>query len=230
MEDVEKPIDFEFRQSIYIVKSTGKKAKNLHELRDFIASVSDECIFHHTYQYFLKGHILEYTNDFAQWAGETLEERALAEHLSNIDPYDYKSIQDLRSQILNVIDYYLKTFPEPKDVIPGEEFYFNETVTLIFPVGIRVKNLAEFLTAIRYVDTDTIYYHFYEARVRLRGGVDDFSRWIQDVFGKENLVEKIRAIDPFMHTLEEIKKHIEEAVEEEVRNDMEVVDRCLTSM
>jgi hypothetical protein len=207
-----------------------KKAKNLHELRDFISSVSDECIFHHTYQYFLKGHILEYTNDFAQWAGETLEERALAEHLSNIDPYDYKSIQDLRSQILNVIDYYLKTFPEPRDVIPGEEFYFNETVTLIFPVGIRVKNLAEFLTAIRYVDTDTIYYHFYEARVRLRGGVDDFSRWIQDVFGKENLVEKIRAIDPFMHTLEEIKKHIEEAVEEEVRNDMEVVDRCLTSM
>ena len=91
-------------------------------------------------------------------------------------------------------------------------------------------NLAEFLTAIRYADTDSIYYHFYEARVRLGGGIDDFSRWIEDVFGKENLTEKIRAIDPFMHSLEEIKKHIEEAVEEEVRNDMEVVDRCLTNM
>lgn len=54
---------FEFKQCVSLLKSTGKKAKNLRELRDAIAVVSDESIFHHTYQYFLKGHILEYTND-----------------------------------------------------------------------------------------------------------------------------------------------------------------------
>ena len=221
---------FEFRQCVSIIKSTGNRAKNLRELRDFITETSDECIFHHTYKYFLKEHILEYTNDFAHWAGESLEESVLAEQLSNIDPYDFMDIQALRDKIISVIDRYLEKFPEPRAVISGEEFYFNETVTLIFPVGIRVKNLAEFLTAIRYVDTDSIYYHFFEARVRLGGGIDDFSRWIEDAFGKMSLVNRIRTIDPFMHNLEGIRTLIEQAVEEEVRNDMEVVDRCLTNM
>lgn len=77
---------FEFKACASILKSTGKKAKNLRELRDIIAVVGDGSIFHHTYQYFLKGPVFEYTNDFAQWAGESLEERALSEHLSNTDP------------------------------------------------------------------------------------------------------------------------------------------------
>ncbi|MEW6067633.1 MAG: DUF5752 family protein [Nitrospirota bacterium] len=221
---------FEFKQCISIIKSTGKKAKDLHELRDIIAVISDECIFHHTYQYFLKGHVLEYTNDFAQWAGESLEERALAEHLSNIDPYDFKNINDLRNKLVAVIDEYLINFPEPRKAIHGDEFYFNETITLIFPVGIRAKNLAEFLTAIKFVETGSIYYHFYEARIRLGGGVDDFSRWIEDAFEKKELAEKIRTIDPFMHNIEEIRGHITELVEGEVRKDMEVLDRCLTGI
>jgi hypothetical protein len=228
LEEIIEP--FEFRQCIGILKSTGKNAKNIKELRDLIATVSDECIFHHTYQYFLKEHILEYTNDFAHWAGENLEESALSEQLSNIDPYDFKNITDLRDELIHVINDYLERFPEPREAILGNEFYFNETVTLIFPVGIRAKNLAEFLTAIKYVDSDSIYYHFYEARVRLGSGIDDFSRWVEDIFGKKELAERIRAIDPFMHTIEEIRRHIIEAVGEEVRKDMEVIDRCLTSI
>jgi hypothetical protein len=219
---------FEFNQCISILKSTGEKAKNLHELRNIIAVISDDCIFHHTYQYFIKGHVLEYTNDFAHWAGESLEERALSEHLSNIDPYDYKNISGLKNKLLEVIDNYLENYPEPREAMPNDEFYFNETITLIFPAGIRAKNLAEFLTAIKYVDAGSVYYHFFEAQIRLGGGIDDFSRWIEDAFGKKDLVEKIRSIDPFMHDLEGIRKHIAEAVEEEVKRDMEVVDRCLT--
>jgi hypothetical protein len=227
---MEEIMPFEFKQCISILKATGKKAKDVSELRDLISTVSDDCIFHHTYQYFLKGHILEYTNDFAHWAGESLEERALSERLSNIDPYDFKDINNLRNELIEVIDDYLNVFPEPREAMPGDEFYFNETVTLIFPVGIRARNLAEFLTAMRYINTPTIYYHFYEARIRLGGGIDDFSRWIEDVFGKKELANRIRSIDPFMHNLEEIKQHIIEEVEEEVRKDMEVIDRCLTSM
>lgn len=228
MAEVVEP--FEFRQCISVLKSTGKKAKSLPELREMLAAVSDECIFHHTYQYFLKGHILEYTSDFARWAGESLEERALSEHLSNIDPYDFLKVGDLRSSLIQVIDNYLERFPEPREAIPGEEFFFTETITVIFPAGILAKNLAEFLTAIKYVDSGSLYYHFYEARVRLGGGIDDFSRWIEDSFGKKELAERIRDIDPFMHPIEEIREHIKEAVEQEVRHDMEVVDRCFMSI
>ena len=212
---------FEFKECVSSIKSTGKSAKSLRGLRDMITSVSGDSIFHHTYQYFLKGHALEYTNDFAHWAGESLEERALCERLSNIDPYDFKEIDDLRSELLRVIDEYLENFPEPREAVEGDEFYFNEPVTLVFPVGTRARNLAEFLTAAKYIDQGSFYFHFYEARVRLGGGVDDFSKWFEDALGRKKLAEKIRAIDPFMHSVEGIREHMVEAVEEEVRTDME---------
>jgi hypothetical protein len=214
---------FAFKQCVSILKSTGRRACDLRELREMIAVVSGDSIFHHTYQYFLKEHIHEYTNDFAHWAGEGLEERALAEHLSNIDPYDFRAIDDLRAELLRVIDDYLARFPEPRKAMPGDEFYFNETITFTFPSGVRARNLAEFLMGIRYVDTGSIYYHYYEARVRLGGGVDDFSAWIEGGLGKPELAERIRGIDPFMHNVEGIREHVIEAVEEEVRKDMEEV-------
>lgn len=219
---MENPVPpFDFQQAISIRKSTGIKAKNLRELRDCIAKISEESIFHHTYQYFLKGHFLEYTNDFGQWAGESLEETILSEHLSNIDPYSFKSIADVRAELLRVIDLYLKNFPEPREAVSGDEFYFNESVALFFPEGVRARNLAEFLMAIKYVDAGCIYYHFYEARSRIGGEMDDFSMWFEEALGKRTLAEKVRAIDPFMHTMEGIRGIISALVETELKHDME---------
>jgi hypothetical protein len=212
---------FEFMECITILKSTGKTARNVRELRAAIALISDESLFHHTYQYFLKGHVLEHTNDFAHWVAESLEKRALSERLSNIDPFAFEDLSHLRQEFLQTIDDDIADFPEPRDAIPGEEFYFNETVTIIFPVGMRAKNLAEFLLAVRYVDPASIYYHFYEARIR--HGTDDFSTWIEDVLGNKELARAICDIDPFMHNIEGIRAHIVEAVENDVRHDMEVI-------
>jgi hypothetical protein len=212
---------FEFMECVTIVKSTGKTARNIPELRSVIARISDKSLFHHTYQYFLKGHILEYTNDFAHWVAESLEKRELSERLSNIDPFASEDLSHLRQELLQSIDDYITAYPEPRDASPGDEFYFNETVTFIFPVGMRAKNLAEFLLAARYVDSASIYYHFYEARIR--HGTDDFSTWIEDVLEKRELARAICAIDPFMHNIEGIRAHIVEAVENDVRRDMEVI-------
>jgi hypothetical protein len=214
---------FDFRACISVLKSTGKKARNLGELRDIISVVSEDCLFHHTYQYFLKGHVLEYTSDFAHWAGESLEERALAERLANIDPYDLGSIDAVRKELVKVIDDYLLHFPEPREALAGDEFYFNETLSLVFPVGVRVKNLAEFLAAIKYVDAASVYYHFFEARMRLGSGKDDFSSWMEETLGKTELALKVRSIDPFMHSLEDIRRHVADAVEKVVRKEMEVL-------
>jgi|Deesub1362A_J573_1020465.scaffolds.fasta_scaffold00271_25 hypothetical protein len=223
--DKETPIQqirpFEFKQCIAILKATGKKASTIRELRNGISEVSDECIFHHVYQYFLKGHILEYTNDFAQWTAHFLEERALAEQLSNLDPYMFHSIEDVRKELLRIIDTFLESFPEPRPVLAGNEFYFSEALTIVFPCGVKAKNLAEFLVAIKNVDAESIYYHFYEARMRLGGGVDDFSRWIEGSLRRKDLAERIRNIDPFMHNLDGIREQIAGFVEEDLRIEME---------
>jgi Family of unknown function (DUF5752) len=212
---------FGFKQCISLLKSTGVKAKNLGELHKAIAAIPEDSIFHHTFQYFLKGHTQEYTNDFAHWAGESLEERTLAEELSNLDPYDFANLYDVRKALLSIIEKFLERFPEPRESLPGDEFYFNETVTIVFPAGITVKNLAEFLMAIKYVDSSSIYYHFYDARARLGEKTDDFSRWIGDSLGKTELAASIREIDPFMHATEGIRERITELIESEVRHEME---------
>jgi hypothetical protein len=219
--DVEHGQFFEFKQCISISRLTGKKAANLAQLRDLLTTVSDESIKHHTYQYFLSGHIFEYTNGFAHWVAQSLGEKALSERLSNIDPYSFPDINDLRQGLLCPIEERLKESPAPRDAMPGEELHFGEAITLVFPAGIRVQNLAEFLIGIKYIDKSSVYYHFYEARMRLGGDADDFSRWFLNALGNVSLADKMKAVDPFMHSLEGIRAHIVEAVEWEVRKSME---------
>ncbi len=223
MEKTAELKSFEFRACVSLVKAMGKKATTLRELRDLIASVSDNSILHHTCEYFLKGHILEHTNDFAQWAAEGLEERALAEHLSNIDSFGFNRVEDLRAELIRVIEDYLEKFPEPREAMEGDEFYFLQAVTLIFPLGIRAQNLAEFLLGMRYVEAASISYHFYEARMLFGKGVDDFSVWVEEALGKAELAARIRSIDPFMHDAEGIRSHIIAEIEAEVERDMEAV-------
>lgn len=212
---------FEFRECSILLKATGLKAKSVQEMRNLLSEVSENCIYHHTHQYFFKGNILEYTNDFAQWAGETIGERELAERLSNIDPYSFGSVSELRIELIRVIDEFLSVFPTPREALRGEELFFNESITIIYPLGIRARNLAEFLMVIRYIDPASIYYHFYEARKRLKG-FDDFSMWIEHSLGMKEAAEKLRSIDPFMHNIEAIRSHIIDEIEEVVRSDMEV--------
>jgi hypothetical protein len=211
---------FEFKQCVILIKATGRKAASLRELRDLIAAASAESIAHHTYQYFLKGHILEYTNDFAHWAGKSLEEGALAEQLSNIDPYACRDEEELRGELLQAIDDHLERLPVPRTAIRGDEFFFSEAITFIFPAGVRARNLAEFLMALKYVDESSLYYHFYDARQRLESGRDDFTTWFISL-GKADLAGAVGAIDPFMHTLEGIRERIAQAVEASVRKDIE---------
>ena len=212
---------FEFKQNVSILRSTGETARNLPELRQGISSVRDESIYHHTYQYFQKGMIREYTSDFAHWVGESLEERALAEQLSNIDPYEFGSVAGLRERLLVVIDAYLREFPAPREARERDEFHFTDAITLSYPLGIKARNLAELLMGIKYVDEQSLYHHFYEARVRLEQKCDDFSAWIGSVAGKPDLAATIRAIDPFMHSIEGIRGHLAELIEQEVQRDMQ---------
>jgi len=214
---------FIFMDCVKILKSTGKRASNLRELRDIIGETTEACLFHHVCEYFLKGHVLEYTNDFAHWAGESLEERALSEYLSNIDPFEFRTMEQLRAALLSCIDDYLTHFPEPRGALKKDEFYFNETASVVFPIGMRAGNLAEFLLAIKFIDAGSLYYHFYEARIRHK--VDDFSTWIKDTMGKQRIVTSLQLIDPFMHNIEGIRQHILELVDKELQEDMEAMGK-----
>lgn len=216
-----KDKSFYFMDIVNVIKHTGTKATSLKEMRDAIASVSKDCLFHHTCQYFSKGNIQEHTNDFSQWIYTSLDDSILAEQLSNIDPYSFTSMTALRKHFLKVIDKYIEDFPEPRVALPDEAFFFNEAVTFIFPAGVKARNLAEMLMAIKFLDSSSIYYHFYEARARLKKGTDDFSKWIDEVGKAPRIAERLRAVDPFMNNLESLREKIIDILEKGIKREME---------
>lgn len=210
MAEIPEVCGFHFYESVSIVKLTGQRASTLEELVNLLSEVDHEVIFHHMHQYFLKerAEAPDYPNDFAQWAAESLEDRVLAERLANVDPFEYESLEELREALIAIIDDHLEAQPYPRPVMAGKEFYFNQTFSLIMPTGKEAITLSQFREHLAQVDDSSIYYHMLEARLRLHKRGDDFSEWLEDCLGLSDLAGRIRRIDPYFTTLNDLRKEI----------------------
>jgi hypothetical protein len=201
---------FIFFECIALVKLTGRKASNITEFLEIFKRVSPECVFHHMHQYFLKpsARLIYYTNDFAAWVAEWLEEKSLAERLANLNPYAYASVEELRWETIHIIENYLTEFPPPRPVLPGGEFYFNEGVTIVVPTGLEATNTEGFAECLEKVDRSSIYFHFFEARLRLGKERDDFSEWLSTTLGMKEIAEEIKSFDAYLFDLDELRNKI----------------------
>lgn len=214
-----KKSNFEFYDSIILVSPTGEYASNLKEFLHILEQSEDKVIFHHLYQSHIKYYfkIWDYPNDFANWAAEALEDLPLAEKLANLDPYDCKTVEEAKQIVVEIIEDHLWHSPTVPWVRPGFEFYFSSSTTIIMPLGIKVSTLKEFKCALEKISESSLYYHFYEGRKRHKEKLlDDFSLWIEYNFEKNNLLEKIREIDFYFFSLEEIRKKLIKILDQEI--------------
>lgn len=207
---VPEECSFHFYESVNMVRLTGLRSRTLEELVNLLSEVDHEVIFHHMHQYFLKERTEapDYPNDFAQWAAESLEDRVLAERLANVDPFEHESLEDLREALIGIIDDHLEGQLYPRSVLPGKEFFFNQTFSIILPTGLEAMTLGQFRDQLAQVDDSSIYYHVLEARLRLHKRGDDFSQWLEDCLGLSELAERIRHIDPYFTTLNDLRREI----------------------
>ncbi len=201
-----------------LLQTTGLKTATLSELIHAVRVVAPQAVFHHTHQSYLKGTQVapEYTNDFAVWVAQSLEERALAEKLASMDFYSMRSAEEIRTSLINILEDYQKNFPTPRSARKGEEFFFNSSVTLVIPTGLSVFNLNEFKSSLQKVGPSSIYYHFFEAHVRLESPSDDFSFWIEQSLGRKDLCNRIRQVDPYLYSLEGLREKLLELTEAEL--------------
>jgi hypothetical protein len=206
---------FLFWDCIQLIELTNRRAADLHELLEGIKQVPPNSIFLHMHQSFLKYHFAhpEYSNDFSEWVANKLGDKALAEKLSELDPFEYCSIEDLRERMIEIIEEHTCEGLSCGRVKEGDEFYFNQSVTIEMLTDLKASNLQEFAECLRKVPLSSIYYHIFEARLRLEKKSDDFSYWIEDTLGIPELAEKIRNMDPYVHSLEDIKKELINLVE-----------------
>lgn len=209
---------FLFHECMSLSQTTGVKTATLSELIQAVKVVAPGAVFHHTHQSYLKGTLVapEYPNDLAVWVAQSLEERALAEKLASLDFCAMKSVEEIRRAIVNILEDYKEHFPTPRPARPSDEFFFNDAITLVIPTGFRARDLTEFRMALRQVGPSSIYYHFFEARIRLESPSDDFSFWVEQSLDRKNLCYQIRQLDPYLYSLEGLRRKLIELVDLEL--------------
>ncbi|MGP8050174.1 MAG: DUF5752 family protein [Desulfobaccales bacterium] len=215
--DQEAPNSFVFSEYFLMPMPTGNKATNLRELLQFLKEMTEPVLNYHLWQSRLSviRPILEYPNDFALWAAIALHDDLLAEKLSDIDPFDYENLTQVREAMVEQLEEYIWDSPHYQ-VRPGYELYLCEAAAVVLHSGISARTLAEFCEGLQTVGLNSLYFHFVEARRRLGDRkMDDFSHWIADNFTLPSLVAAIGEIDIYFYTLAEIRDTILALVQEQ---------------
>lgn len=208
---------FRFYTRLHLSELTGLRASNISQLLGLIKKVPGSSIYHHTHRFLQQHQYLspEPPNDFAYWLSNILGEAELGEELASIDTIQYSAIAKLRSKIAETIEKYLITNPlaKLKFAKSGEEFHFVKTISFIIPTNYVVSDLKEFAEILKKITIDSIYFHIFEARLRLEKEDNDFANWIDTSVGDKGLAERISGLDPYTITLEDLRKKLIQIIE-----------------
>ena len=201
---------FVFDTELRLIVLTGLKVRTIAELRRTLARVPGSSIFFHTHQQYLTHNFQKpvYYNDFAVWVSQALREEALAEKLAAIDLLAFTTIRALRQAILATLDDYIAASDEVTQACrPAEAFHFCRSKSFVLQTGIVAHDVPEFFSKLHLITDASLYFHFFEARLRLGRRTSDFSRWLKDR-GREDLADAIDALNPYIRTLDELKQDI----------------------
>src|SRR3989338_66211 len=202
---------FRFFTQVHLRELTGLKAKNIKELLYHIKTVPGSVIYHHTHRFLQQHQYLspEPPNDFAYWVTEALNEVKLGEKLASINTHEFSTIRSLRDKIAEAVEDFLNKKKRPlKEAPEGHEFYFMKSQSFILPTPYVVHSLDEFAQALGKVTIHSLYFHMFEARLRLEKGANDFSLWFETALGEKDLAKKISRLDPYTYTGEGLRAKI----------------------
>jgi len=211
---------FKFCTRLHLSELTGLRAATLDQLLALIKEVPGSCIYHHTHRFLQQHQFLspEPPNDFAFWVTDILGEDELGERLVSIDTIQYSTIRDLREKIVSTIETYLNgnLLAKLKFSRSGEEFHFIKSVSFILPTNYVAYDLSEFVEVLKKITIDSIYFHIFEARLRLEKPTNDFSFWIENSLGDKKLANNISSFDPYTSTLEDLRGKIIHMIENRI--------------
>lgn len=194
-----------------LVMPLGLRASNLRELADVLRRVPREVVHHHVFRTPLRHRfgIWDWPNDFALWAGSSLEDLALAEKLAALDPYALHGLEEARVVLVDLMEEHLDGLHMVPWVRPGFEFHFASGHYLALPGEREAWTLDELRRDLADVPLSSLFYHFHEARLREPGDdSDDFSRWIEGQFGTLPAVERLRRLDFYFFSLDDLRQRI----------------------
>lgn len=209
---------FYFNSAAHLLRISRDKATNLQELLDAVRTCSDACIFQHTFQTLEEHHFIRegFSNDFSHWAFSACNEVELAERLAGLDVREFTSIASLREQVVRLLEDYLRRNPRAATRTAMEPFYLMASEVVVVPTPYVARNLDEFADGLRKVSIHGIYYHFIDARLRLKLNTNDFSIWLERELDMGQAADRLNRIDIYTSTLEGVRRSILRVVETEI--------------
>ncbi len=205
--DVPAATPFVFFGCIELREILGLRGRDERELMEHLERAPLDSVYYHTHSVFLRRHHAPgaYPNDFANWVASQLRDQALAERLAVVDPFAFDNLEDLREELVSVIDQHIATLHPVPRVVFGDPFYFVQSHVIEVPTGLEARTLGEFRRCLAEVEASSVYLHGLESRVRRGRRLGDFADWIERALGLAPLAERLARIDPYVGGLEEMR-------------------------
>lgn len=208
---------FYFNSASHLLRIGREKATNLQELLEALRTCPDASIFQHTFQTLEEHHFIKegFSNDFSHWAFASCNEVELAERLAALDVREFTSIPALRERLVQIIETYLQKNPRAGPRAAMEPFYLMAADLVVVPTPYVARNLQEFSEGLQKVTVHSIYYHFIDARLRLKLNNNDFSVWLEQELDLPAVAERLNRIDIYTSTLDGVRRQILRYIESE---------------
>ena len=208
---------FHFNTQFHLVKLLGVKAQNPEQLLSGLKNVPESSIYYHTHRFLQQHHYLspEPPNDFAYWLANILNLEELGEAFASVDIVSFVNMEQLRAEFVRILTENLSKRKYAVECPEGQEFHFMSCVTAVLPTSLFARNLKEFVDALGKVSINSLYFHIFEARMRLHRDENDFSAWFKEI-GEPGLAQEVSRLDPYTITLEGLREKIIQLVEKYV--------------
>ena len=202
---------FEVRDCALVPISLGIRAQTLRGLADRLGEVPASSVYHHFWGGLLRPNFddPEYNNDFASWAHYALHDGILAERLAVIDPADYEEIDDLRQELVDVIEARIYETEILLASKPDQKFEFLKSQIMVFDSEQHIRRPEELAEVIPRFTTSSIYYHVIDARRRNPNSRDDFRQWLSGLNGDyESVCRDLAQVDPYFTNLAHLRDEL----------------------
>jgi hypothetical protein len=206
-------VDFAVKDCALAIIATGRRAQTLRELRDILREIHPGCIYQHFWGTLLRPQFSdrEYNNDFAAWCHQSLHDNRAAERLAVIDPAGYSNMEDLRQELVEVIEERLDETEYMLFAQADHQFHFVRSVIVVFDTYRRLSHPRELVKALPQLSVGSIFYHFIDARRREPILVDDFRAWLMGLGPQyQGLCDSLAEIDPYFDSLFVLRERLTE--------------------
>lgn len=207
---------FLIKDCVLVLMAMGYKANTLQELRDILKVLPSDSLFYH----FLPSIQISLTtrpffNDFANWSYDQLHDQILAERLSLASLWRYKNLEDLRADLIYIIENRIDEHGKMREINKfTEPFHFMKCKLIVFDTLYKLDQPKDLLQIFPLMPLGSIFFHFIYNNEHTNAG-HDFKNWLCS-YGNEyrNLLDNLGKIDPSYMTIKDVQNKIASVVSE----------------